>query len=323
MVYHGSKEDGGQGDGKNVAWDVQFSGATASSYSEGLDVQTGEASHDVEQKAVLNWGMYRSVFHLSDLEIAGAQRNIGQPDALRGIVTERFDGGITKMLDLIEQDLFTGTGAGTGPDGQASSSIVGLDTALAASGTYATIDPGTYTEWVGVSSAHGGIDRALSLDLLGVTEQALFTSCGMEPDLIVTTPGIYTKYEGLFNATVRTVGDGTKPMAAYLGSNGRLNWRSDAIVRARKATSGRIYLLNTSEMELKVLPQSMAPMGFEVTTRTAIDSNGQTQETARLPFTVKPIARLGDSIRYMVTIYLALKVGRRNAHAIIADVSET
>src|SRR5262245_4952855 len=67
---------GGQGAGQNVAWDVEFSGATADAFQEGSDVDPSEFNQDPMTKATLPWGQYRSAFQLTNLEINVAAANV-------------------------------------------------------------------------------------------------------------------------------------------------------------------------------------------------------------------------------------------------------
>ena len=55
-----------RGAGKNAAWDVEFSGATADAVDEGSDVQEAEFTTDPPQAAVLHWAHYRQSFKISE-----------------------------------------------------------------------------------------------------------------------------------------------------------------------------------------------------------------------------------------------------------------
>jgi hypothetical protein len=304
----------GQGGGQNVAWDVEFStgGATAATFTEGADVTT--YSEDPVTKALLNWGMYQSTFQLSNLEINAAAANIANATALEDIVGERFLGAIASITDKMETDCFTGSGAGV---------ITGLNTAIAASGSYAGVAVASFPEWAGNVQANGGTPQALTLAQLATAEGLAFTASGMEPDYLETTPLVYSKYESLFNATVRTVTDGSKPIPQFQGSSGRLYWRGKPIIRNRRCPAGKIYMINSDEVELVVLPWANVPDGVMVVSREAMSSNGNTADTIKIPFKVYPLARTGSAVKFAVEVYAQLKVKRPNAHVVISDVQET
>lgn len=305
---------GGAGAGQNVSWDTEFStsGATAATFTEGADVTT--YSQDPVTKALLNWGMYQSSFQLSNLEINAAAANIGNASALGDMIGERFLGAITSITDKMEQDCFTGT---------ASPSLVGLTTAIAASGSYAGVAVGTYSEWAGNVQANGGTPQALTLAQLATAEGLAFVASGMEPDFLMTTPLIYSKYESLFNATVRTVTDGSKPIPQFQGSSGRLFWRGKPIIRNRRCPAGKIFMMNSSAVELVVLPWANVPDGVMTVTKNALSSNGDGTDTVKIPFKVYPLARTGSAVKFAVEVYAQLKIRRPNAHVVISDVQET
>ncbi|HEU4728394.1 MAG TPA: phage major capsid protein [Kofleriaceae bacterium] len=309
---------GGQGGGQNVAWDVEFSGATAASFVEGSDPSAGDFNQDPITKAILPWGQYRAPFQLSNLEINAAAANISNAAELGNIVGERFVGAITKIISVINADLFTGTGT----DGSGNPTIVGLNTALANTGLYAGINKATFTEWQGNVNANGGTARPLALALLAAAEQAEFVASGMEPDALVCSAGVHSKYEGLFESIRRTVDSGQGPIPSYQGSTGRLFWRGKPIIRDRNDPTGTLYGLNFAHLELRVLPWAGVPDGVRVTQMEGQSSNGQDSQAVMIPVNVYPLARTGSAIKFMAEIYCQLKVLRPNAHFMIQDISE-
>lgn len=310
---------GGQGNGQNVAWDVEMTGATAAAFAEGSDVTSGEYNQDTIVKAKLDWGMYRAPFQLSNLEINVAAANIGNASALEDIVGERFIGAITKIVDLMQTDFYSGTGT----DGSGNPNIVGLDSALAATGLYGGLNKSTYATWAGNVLANGGTARALTMGLLASSEQQTFVASGMEPDVLITTAGVHTKYEGLFEATRRTVDSGQGPIQSYQGSSGRLFWRGKPVIRDKSATTGQIYMVSQDGIELRVLPWAAVPDGVMVVQKAAVSSNGDQMEQIGIPFNCYPLARTGSAIKFVVEVYAQLKVLRTNAHSLIKDISES
>lgn len=310
---------GGQGYGKNVAWDVQTSGATATAFAEGSDVQASEFTFDPVQSAVLPWGHYRSSFSLSDLEIEVAARNLGNANELVDLVEERFMNACSAIIDMINTDLFSGTGTRGGQP-----AIFGLDYALATTNTYAGIAKGSFPEWAGNTVSNGGTARPLSMDLLSGAESQVYQRCGMEPKLLVATTQGHRKYEGLFHSTVRTVNDGSRPVQSFQGSARGLDWRGDPIVRDRSATAGCFYMLNEDEVEIVYLPFSGASAdGVRETSRGLPSSNGKDEELTPIMARCTPLARTGGAQKFAVSCYVQLKVKRPNAHVIIKDIDET
>lgn len=309
---------GGLGGAKNVAWDTEFSGATAASFAEGSDIAGAEFNQDVAVPATLSWGQYRSPFQLSNLEINAAAQAMGSATALEDILGERFIGATTKIISLINTDLFTGTGT----DGSGNPNIVGLNAALAATGTYAGISKATYTEWAGNVSANGGVARALSMNILASAEQLAFVASGIEPGLIIGSAGIHTKYEGLFEAARRTVDSGQGEIPSYQGSTGRLYWRGKPFARDRSNPSQAMYMLCPDELELRVLPFATVPDGTQVMGKDLPSMNGKDSEPSGIQCHVYPLGRTGSGVKFVVEVYCQLKVKRPNAHVYITDISE-
>ncbi len=325
--------DDGQGEAKEIAWDVAFSGATAASFAEGSDVAAGEFNQDPLIPAILPWGQYRAPFKLSNLEINAAAKNMGGPAQLANIIGLRLEGSLTKMISQINADLFTGTGL----DGSSNPNIIGLQTALAPTGTYAGIAKGTYTEWSGNVLANGGVARPLTLDLLYNLEQLIFTSSGMFPSVIVTTAGVARKYAGLFETIRRTSDAGMGPIGQFNGGtmgSGQmypsgppaqdLFWRGIPVIRDRNCPTGNLFMITQSEMEIRPLPFAAAfanlPGGAAPTQLPS--SNGNQPVNTPITCAVYPLARNGSSVPFNAEVYLNLKVSRVNAHGMLQDISE-
>lgn len=316
------KSGGGQGGGKQVAWDVEMDGAGAGAFGEGSDIGAGEYDFDPVQPAVLPWGQYRAAFQISNLELNAAAENIANAAALEDIFAERVLGKAAKLLSQVNKDLYSGTGTSVGGANPGSPNIVGLDNAILLSGTYATIPIATYATWAGTVAANGGIVRSLSLALLASVEASLFTASGFSPDFLLSDPVLHAKYEGLFETIRRTMDDGSRDIPAYRGSTNQLFWRGRPLVRDKDATATRMYLLNRDEIALRVLPFRGAPDGVPVQQRELESSNGKDSMGTGIPVHIYPLGRTGSGVKFVVELYCQLQVRRPSAHAILADISE-
>jgi hypothetical protein len=321
------EDEQGQGDAKQVAWDVAFSGATAASFAEGSDVAPSEFNQDPLVPAVLPFGQYRGAFKLSNLEINAASRSIANAAALGNLLGTRLEGTLTKIVSVINADILSGTGA----DGSGNPTIVGMIPAMSASGLYASISKTTYPEWAGNVLANGGVARPLTFDLMANAEANIFQASGLEPDAILTTAGIARKYEGMFETGKRTVNDGGSPVNAYQGSTSvgvtgvktNLYWRGKPIVRDRNMPPGTLIMVNFGEMFLKPLPfNPLSPDGVQVQQTALPSSNGAMSAPTGLACVVYPLARTGSAIPFVAEVYIQLKVARVNAHALVQDISE-
>lgn len=325
------KAEGGQGEGKNVSWDVSFTGATAQTFVEGSDVAVGEFQQDVDVPAVLAWGQYRSAFQLSNLEINAASRSIANAAALADIVGHRLEGSVAKIASVVNADLWAGTGTSGG-----NPSIVGLygtaaNGALVSSGIYAGLATATYPEWASNVLTNGGVARPLTFALLSQLEKNIYTASGRKPTCIVTSPGVASKYEGLFETEKRVIDVGGAGVARYDGSMTQgqegmrtsLYWRGIPVYRDRNAPAGTLMMLDLDNIEGKLLPfNPLSPDGVPVSAMNAPSSNGQTVTPTPLIVNIYPLARLGSAIKFAAEIYVQLKVSRTNAQGLLGDLVE-
>lgn len=319
--------DGGQGDAKQIAWDASFTGATAASFAEGSDVAASEFNQDVLLPAVLPWGQYRAAFKLSNLEINAASRNVAGAVELGNIVGLRAEGSITKMLSVMNQDFFTGTGT----DSSGNPTVIGLSAGLGASGQYAGLSKTSNVEWQGNVLGNGGIVRPLTFDLLANLEQNIFTTSGRQPDALICSPGVARKYEGLFETRRITLDNGSSPVPGYQGSTRtpytgpttNLFWRGLPIIRDRNCPANTIYMINLQELETKYLPFSpLAPDGVNAYNALMPSADGTNFTPSNIMCTVYPLARTGSAVPFVAEVYVQLKVARPNSHGLLLDVSE-
>ena len=308
------------GFGKNIAWDTEFSGATAGSYAEGTDVQAGELNVDTLVPATLSWPHYRSAFQVSETEFDAAATSQGSADAILRLFEERVMSNSMKLASVINQDLW----AGTGTDGSGNPNFVGFTGgALDASGLYANVDRGTYAEWKGNVLANGGISRSLTVDLIEQGDQNIFNNSGLRPTLLVCSSGVFRKYKGLFESVRRVEGEG--PIQHYDTSTSMLFWNGIPVLRDKDAPSGTMLMLNTNMIKKVYLPNSdMSKQDvFKVVEREGQGGNGDGENNnLTVPFKIVPLAKQGDSLKFMIKVVMGLKVERPNSCALIKDIAE-
>ena len=321
------------GMGKNAAWDVAFSGAVAGAVSEGSDVTAGEFSNDVEVPAVMPWCNYRTSFQITEQAVDAAASSIGIPQELEDMLEEKFVGCSAKLISQINGDVWSGTGSATGIDGVTSNTLIGFTQgALSATGSYAGISRSQFAEWAGNTIANGGIARPLSKDLIDQGEQNIFTAAGEDFDWIITSAGVYRKYEGLFTPAQRqdlqntgtapaSFGMGVQPAAA--GQTG-LFYKGKPVFRDKDCPAGTMLLGKNSLTEIKYLPRQLRHVdGLGTELRDAVSSNGDGHKVMpKIQFRVTFLAKTGDSYKFSVKATIALLVKRPNGFALIKDISE-
>lgn len=306
------------GYGKNIAWDVAVSGASASSYAEGANVADGDLAVDKYIPATLSWGHYWSNFGVSGTEFDAAASSGGSSDALINLFETRVMGSVTKLASLINQDLWTGDGT----DGSANPNIVGLHGgALEPTGLYAGINRGTHSEWAGNVLANGGVARPLTVDLMEQMDANLFNALSVKPDLIVCDSGTFRKYKGLFQPGVRTE---SKAVMEYNTSTySDVFFQGIPVFRDKDAPAGTMTFLNISLLSKVFLPHTGMSQEdtFKVGVVEGVGEAGDETTPTGIPFRIFPLGKTGDNLKFMVLCKLNLKVKSPAAMGYIKDIS--
>lgn len=320
-----SKLDAKPGRGKNCAWDVEFSGsgAGADTVAEGSDVADGEMTTDVPVPATLSWGLYRAAFKLSETEVKAAASSLGTPEALVDLLGDRLLLKGAQLASKINSDVFLGDGT----DGSGNPTIVGFHGgACDDTGTYANINRATYAEWKATVLANGAVPRALTMDLLAQAEEQLFLKCGRSPLWIMTSAGVRRKYGNLFESVRRLSTDGRGPLSVEAGATDMF-YQGAPIYRDKDAPTGKM-IIAAAEPVVEFLPAIGADReGIVKRMQMLTGTNGQglpgTRATATsIPFEITPLAKTGASIKFSLSVELAMKVVRPNAYVVIEDISE-
>ena len=322
-----AKGDVGDGKGKNVAFDVEFSGNTATTVAEGADVSAGEYASDINLPAVLPWAHYRSSFQITETELDAASSSVGIPQALQDLFGDRVLGAGAKLARQIDADMLTGTGV----DGSGNPTIVGIfGGALAATGTYAGISTTTYTEWASNIVGNSGVARPLTTDLLAQVDQNIFTASGLPWTNVITSAGVLRKYEGLFIPNQR-INDGQRGMPVGTGAPNDAQMQPDAwykgksVLRDAVNPTGKIAFINSDFIKVKYLPRVMTPQDavFAKMMGLSGSSGGNAPiQATQIPARIAIMAKTGDSIKVSVKVTLQMCVTRPNAMGICQDVSE-
>ena len=283
------------GSGKNVAWDVEYDGTIAENFSDGADV--ANYGSDGLMPATLSWGQHRSNFRVTDLAAAAAASS-RSPEGVKDLIGRNVFTSMGKLASTLNGYFYSGAGTGT--------TVAGLSLGVDSSGTYAGIDRGSYSWWqsyeVDSSSA------AISLGQIRTDTAAIYTACGMRPDVALCPPAVRNKLVELFDS-------GRKWERDVLTARGKttLEYSSEVIVidgvqfiEDKDCTAGAIYYLNSSMIDIEVLPQAnnfSDPLGPA--------DDGFTK--LMLGFYAKELGATGASRKMSIMSALQLAVRRPNA----------
>ena len=316
-----------QSGGKNAAWTAKVSGrADAEGYAEGADMAAGDFDAEIRLDAVLPWAQYRKGAQLSGLAQAAANSN-AQPGSILGdgrgdLFSDEIYDAVERMAMGMGRDIYSGVGSAQYP-------LIGLVTAVAAAGVYATIDPAVHTEWV--SHVVNVATADLSFAKLRTFNTAIYKASGRQIDLYLTDPDTFDKIGELYGDSRRWVeglaisdGHGGTRKIKLVGGYRMLEFDGIAIAKDVLATANTIWGLNSKHIELKQLPAYKSPMTLErflgivqgiTGERLPLEDLGEmTASPGQLQPYVELLGKLGDSDRAMIKCYAQLCIDRRNAH---------
>lgn len=326
------------GGSKNVAFDVEFTGSTAGTVAEGSDVAAGEYNSDINVPAFFNWATYRSSFQISEQEVDIARTSIGSADAIMNIFGNRILGCSAQLARAIETDCMTGTGV----DSNGNPSIIGIfGGAISATGIYGGLNPATYSEWAGNVVANGGVTRTMTPDILSQADQLIFNAANVPWNLTMTTAGVVRKYESFFTTgaafgtpqpLVRMNDGGPNPQYGMgFANNDQMQpgqgmyYKGYPLIRNPVAPTGKFAFLNTDHVKIKYLPHVPTPNELEFFAKVGLQgSSGGVApiQATGIPVRLVEVAKTGDSHKISMRVTLAMAVTRRNACAIVQDLSE-
>jgi hypothetical protein len=330
----------GESRGKNVAFDVEFTGATAGTVAEGSDVASGEYNSDINVPAIFTYATYRSSFQISEQEVDIARTSIGSADAIMNIFQDRILGCSAQLARSIETDCLTGTGV----DSNGNPTIVGLfGGALSSSGIYGGLNPATYSEWGSNLLANGGTTRTLTPDLMAQMDGLIYTGATIPWTHIVASVGTTRRYESMFTTgayqgtqqSLLRMNDSASAPVYGMGvpNDAQMQWsdlyyKGKRVVRDPVSPANKLAFINTDLIKIKYLPHIPTKNEIELfdmlqlTGQTGATSGMQPIQATSIPVRLVEIAKTGDAHKISMRVTLAMAVTRRNACGLIQDIQE-
>jgi hypothetical protein len=309
----------GAGEGKQLAWNARFGTAVGGSRAEGADVVT--FNNDDKVPATLQYGTYDDAFAMTGKAISAAM-NARNPDELEDLFQDEMGDCIERLAKGINGDIFTGAGGTDQIMG-----LFGTSGPLDTTGTYATIDRATYSQWASNELANGGVPRALTFALMRQALDDIYTASGESTDLIVTTPALYTKFGNLFGDNRRYQTEVTvrgKKITLSGGFNA-LEFDGIPVVRDVDCPAGKMAFLSTRTIKVCQMPDEVTDVNeskgmHQLEGSPEMDFGaGRQGLVARL----NPLGRDGDKLKFQAILYPQLKVRRPNGQASIVDLDAT
>lgn len=297
-----------RGEGKNVAWVAESSGAIAENYAEGADA--ANFGSDAQASAILSWGLYRAPMHVTKLAMDTA-RTSSTPVGNQRLWARNIVNSAAALAALVEDDAFNGAGTGT--------LIAGLDVAIGDNtNTYATIVRGSSAYWQPYVVDPGSA-TPITLAQIRTDIGAIYDSCGESPDIAVAPTAVFNKIAGLFDPNRRwtTVDTARGRVTLDAGYEG-IQVDNCMFVKSKDATAAQIYYLNSNYVRFETLPDAEVPSEI-LDSVTADDGYGGLP----LDLSFEPLAKNGPSSRGEVLTTIQLVVDKPKACGVRKNVATT
>jgi hypothetical protein len=306
-------------DGQNITWSVKFGdaapAASAAAISEGADVSTFNT--DTKEAAVLQYGTYHDAFEVTGKAISVALAS-GRPEVLAALFESEVTDSAQRLARVLGDEFYNGTGSGERMTGL-------LGGAILASGTYAGISRGTYTQWRGNVAGNGGIARSLSFSLMRAMSTAVYKASGSRPDAIVCGPSTRDALGALYGEMRRWTDTVMGPGGPIVLRSGfkALEFDGIPVIEDVNCPEGKMLFLSMGKLFFKQLPQPGQYVA-QGSTQRPLETQGE-QTTGggptRLRIRIQPLAILGDKYRFAIYIYPQVQVRQPNAFGVLEDLS--
>jgi hypothetical protein len=300
-----------KGEGKTVAFVPEADGAVAENYSDGADA--ANFGSDAQASATQNWGLYRSLIHVTGLAQAGSASS-RTPVGNLALWARNQINSSAKLASIVNKALFNGAGTGT--------TIAGLDVAIGS----------TTNTYYGIDRSQGGnaYFRPTVVDpgaltaptFAGIRDdiRLIYEASGENPDIAVCAPAVFNKVGSLFDNTRRQVDQvmTARGMVRLDFGFQALEVDGTLFVKDKDATANCVYYINSNHVRIEYLPP-VPPPGVPTAPIVADDGFG----SVPLGMTYEMLAKLGDSDRAQVKTYAQLIVDRPDSCGVRLNVSTT
>lgn len=312
------------GEGANVAWAAEGSGAQAQEMAEGAD--PADPTSDAQVPAVLNWAYYEQSSQVTGPAQAAA-RTSRSPAGNMNQLGRQLANSLSVLMSKVNAHCFSGNGAASPKQ------VTGLDSAIGdTTNTYASIVRGSAAYWQPYVVNPGSATN-LSLGMLREDIKEIQLKCGEPPPFALCHPSVFNEVGNLFDANRRHVQTVTevetlRGKIVLNGGYAGLEIDGTVFIKDKDASleagngAGRIYYMNPSYVQLVVLPQPEFKEAFP-----ALDFEPETMLTANDGFgevpllaAVKKLASTGDFQKYMAKVYCELRVTKPNACGVRKNV---
>jgi hypothetical protein len=308
-----------KGTGKNVQWDVKFPSAVSLNgvFTDGAAITQFRSDRRVP--AILQYANYHEPFGVSGRARASALA-AGNPEDLVDLYGDEIRDAVTRLAVNFMDGVYNGDGTADHLHGFY---CVGAP-ALGDSGSYATIDPATYTTWKGNVTDAGG--DAIGLKHLRSIRRKCRDATGMSPDLYITDTAQFDALATVYDSNRRWVDEVTRADGAKVridGGTEELSWEGARIIWSRAHPANKVSAINRNHVYFAQLPDGPdainRALGSTAIHGTADEQSGEPK--FQLQAIIQPLAQLGNVSPFALFMYPALVSERRNASGYITNLA--
>lgn len=310
-----------RGAGKNCQFVIRTGTAKGEAIADGDDV--GSYNSDTKTPAVLQWARYSDAFAITGdaFDIAASSPN--PEELVMDLFGEELLESQMRVAAAIGEHVFTGD-ASASPT-ELAGLVEGTNGALKATGTYATINKGSVTQFQGNEDLNGGIARPLTTALMQRQLTNIRNSYGMDPDLIICSPTQFERYGLLLGDKRRYMQEVTLRGKKIVldGGFSALDFAGKPVVWDHNCPDEDMLFLNTNFVEWRTLPPAgrnalTAPAGSAGVRGTDEEQLGPGE--TQLGAYINHLAQTGDAHKFQLITKLQLIVRRPNACSILGDL---
>ena len=306
---------------KNVQWDIN-TGSTPVDLTLGDGTNVSSFDNDTLTPAALNLGSYSEAFSVTLFAQAAAAR-VNNPTELAALYGHKLMGAVTRLAKNLNGELYSGDGS--------TNHILGLVDPTAggiiSTGTYATVDRGSITQFAGNELGNGGNARPLDPDLMRDARRTIYTACGEMPDLIVCDPFQFEQYGKTFGQHRRYLPDVTiRGQKIFLDAGYKaLEFDGIPVFMDADCPAGKMLFLNTKYIKIRQMPIP-APQPGDPNAHGVINLHGTSEEQLGdgplgMQVGIQELARTGTMRKFQLYMWPQLQVERPNANCLLKDLA--
>ena len=297
-------------DGQNCAWAVEGDGQVGENYAEGADA--ANFGSDSQVQALLNWGHYRSNFHVTGTARRAARRAAAGPMGIQNLIGRNMTNSSAKVASIINVAAYNGAGTGT--------TMAGFDVAIGSTtNTYGTIDRtvGANSFWLPTVVDPGSLTKPTFAQMRD-DRRKIYVASGEYPDIGLVSPDVFNAIGGLYDNNRRWVTEVETPRGTVILDAGFKGLELDGMtfIQDKDATSNKIYYVNSNYVHFEYLPPDEDILQDMQLNAQADDGWGATP----LGITCEQLSKTGDSSKYQCLTNVQLVVTRPNACGVRVNV---